>query len=138
MMIQCRQKDMESYCLITTVIILIETRLPCHHILVIRSHTIFLPSLLFYLLISTFHSLFKQTVLSQEAPRIEGNAVRTRLDVGDHINLTCLSRPSKPTASLQWFVNGKPVSYPVLYLLCHLFSLNLSSRTDPSADEMSV
>lgn len=50
------------------------------------------------------------TVLSQEAPRIEGNALRTRLDVGDHINVTCISTPSKPTATLNWFVNGFPVS----------------------------
>ncbi|XP_054932793.2 uncharacterized protein [Dermacentor andersoni] len=44
-------------------------------------------------------------VLPERGPVIEG--VRGRYQLGDVLNATCRSRPSKPAPFLNWFVNGK-------------------------------
>ncbi|XP_064455039.1 uncharacterized protein LOC135366292 isoform X2 [Ornithodoros turicata] len=46
-------------------------------------------------------------VLPDMGPAIEG--VKPRYQVGDVLNATCRSRPSKPAPSLQWIINGEPV-----------------------------
>lgn len=54
---------------------------------------------------------FKQMkiiALPREKLRIEGSEFE--YDVGHLINLTCLCPPTKPTASLSWYINGKRVS----------------------------
>ncbi|XP_076365907.1 uncharacterized protein LOC143254645 isoform X2 [Tachypleus tridentatus] len=46
-------------------------------------------------------------VLPRENPTIEG--LEPTYDVGDEVNVTCISSPSKPAAWLSWFINGRPV-----------------------------
>ncbi|KAM7302477.1 uncharacterized protein ISCGN_017993 [Ixodes scapularis] len=46
-------------------------------------------------------------VLPEEGPVMEG--FQLRYQVGDPVNVTCYSRPSKPMASLKWSVNNKDV-----------------------------
>ncbi|XP_064456670.1 uncharacterized protein LOC135367370 [Ornithodoros turicata] len=46
-------------------------------------------------------------VLPEEGPIMEG--FQSRYQVGDQVNVTCYSRPSKPMAQLKWHVNGKEV-----------------------------
>lgn len=48
-------------------------------------------------------------VLPQEGPKIEGS--QSRYEVGDYVNVTCKSGPSKPGAVLKWYINGKEVKY---------------------------
>ncbi|KAG0424344.1 hypothetical protein HPB47_028423, partial [Ixodes persulcatus] len=45
-------------------------------------------------------------VLPERGPVIEG--VHARYQLGDILNATCRSRPSKPAPFLDWFINGKP------------------------------
>lgn len=54
-------------------------------------------------------------VLPDRGPVIEG--VKQRYEVGDVLNVTCRSRPSKPAPSLEWFVNGE--SAPAQYVARH-------------------
>ncbi|XP_075536349.1 cell adhesion molecule 4-like [Dermacentor variabilis] len=46
-------------------------------------------------------------VLPEEGPLMEG--FQPRYQVGDQVNITCYSRPSKPIATLKWFVNNNAV-----------------------------
>lgn len=46
-------------------------------------------------------------VMPEEGPVMEG--FQPRYQVGDPVNVTCFSRPSKPMASLTWMVNNKEV-----------------------------
>ncbi|XP_076323751.1 uncharacterized protein LOC143232336 [Tachypleus tridentatus] len=46
-------------------------------------------------------------VLPEGKPTIDG--IDRMYEIGDHINLTCISRPSKPAAVLSWTINGRPV-----------------------------
>ncbi|XP_076336159.1 uncharacterized protein LOC143239179 isoform X2 [Tachypleus tridentatus] len=56
-------------------------------------------------------------VLPKEPPDIEGN--EPLYQIGEELNVTCFSKPSKPVSSLMWFINGKEAkssfltSYPV-------------------------
>ncbi|GFX16619.1 uncharacterized protein TNCV_23901 [Trichonephila clavipes] len=43
-------------------------------------------------------------VLPKEPPVIEG--ADSMYEVGDRVNVTCSSGPSKPAATLSWFING--------------------------------
>ncbi|GFS94566.1 ig-like domain-containing protein [Nephila pilipes] len=47
----------------------------------------------------------KVFVIPQEDPQIEGS--QSRYEVGDYVNVTCKSGPSKPAAVLKWCINGK-------------------------------
>ncbi|XP_022240361.1 uncharacterized protein LOC106458180 [Limulus polyphemus] len=46
-------------------------------------------------------------VLPEGKPTIDG--IDRMYEIGDHVNLTCVSRPSKPAAVLSWTINGRPV-----------------------------
>ncbi|XP_022242230.1 uncharacterized protein LOC106459949 [Limulus polyphemus] len=56
-------------------------------------------------------------VLPQEPPDIEGN--QPLYQIGEELNVTCFSKPSKPVSNLMWFINGQEAkssfltSYPV-------------------------
>ncbi|KAG8185307.1 hypothetical protein JTE90_023915 [Oedothorax gibbosus] len=60
----------------------------------------------------------KVFVIPQEDPEIVGS--QSRYEVGEHVNVTCKSGPSKPAAVLKWYINGKEaeasleISYPVV------------------------
>ncbi|CAL1273229.1 unnamed protein product [Larinioides sclopetarius] len=49
--------------------------------------------------------MLKVYVLPDENPKILGS--QPRYEVGDIVNVTCKSGPSKPAAQLKWFINGK-------------------------------
>ncbi|GFY57274.1 ig-like domain-containing protein [Trichonephila inaurata madagascariensis] len=58
----------------------------------------------------------KVFVIPQEDPEIEGS--QSRYEVGDYVNVTCKSGPSKPAAVLKWYINGKEaepgkISFPI-------------------------
>ncbi|XP_076370278.1 uncharacterized protein LOC143256662 isoform X2 [Tachypleus tridentatus] len=46
-------------------------------------------------------------VLPEGKPIIDG--IDRMYDIGEYVNLTCKSRPSKPVAVLSWSINGQPV-----------------------------
>jgi len=48
------------------------------------------------------------SALPSDGPRITGG--RSKYHIGDHVNVNCTSGTSKPAATLQWFINGYPVS----------------------------
>ncbi|GIX80317.1 ig-like domain-containing protein [Caerostris darwini] len=60
----------------------------------------------------------KVFVIPQEDPEIIGS--QSRYEVGDYVNVTCKSGPSKPAAVLKWYINGKEaapgleISYPTI------------------------
>ncbi|CAL1275895.1 unnamed protein product [Larinioides sclopetarius] len=60
----------------------------------------------------------KVYVIPQEDPEIVGS--QSRYEVGDYVNVTCKSGPSKPAAVLKWYINGKEadrdqeISYPTI------------------------
>ncbi|GIY23811.1 uncharacterized protein CDAR_44021 [Caerostris darwini] len=45
------------------------------------------------------------SVLPDENPKIVGS--QPRYEVGDIVNVTCNAGPSKPAATLKWYINGK-------------------------------
>ncbi|PRD21998.1 UNVERIFIED_CONTAM: hypothetical protein NCL1_50270 [Trichonephila clavipes] len=45
------------------------------------------------------------SILPDEDPKILGS--QPRYEVGDVVNVTCRSGPSKPAAALKWYINGK-------------------------------
>ena len=47
-------------------------------------------------------------VLPEDGPTISG--VKPQYQVGDDVNVTCSAGPSKPAASLRWYINGHEVS----------------------------
>ncbi|GFY60658.1 putative beat protein [Trichonephila inaurata madagascariensis] len=49
--------------------------------------------------------MIKVYVLPDEDPKILGS--QPRYEVGDVVNVTCRSGPSKPAAALKWYINGK-------------------------------
>ncbi|KFM75169.1 hypothetical protein X975_20365, partial [Stegodyphus mimosarum] len=49
--------------------------------------------------------MIKVYVLPQKDPSILGS--QPRYEVGDYVNVTCRSGPSKPAAALKWYINGK-------------------------------
>ncbi|XP_042898667.1 uncharacterized protein [Parasteatoda tepidariorum] len=49
--------------------------------------------------------MVKVYVLPQEDPTILGS--KSRYEVGDIVNVTCRAGPSRPAASLKWYINGK-------------------------------
>ncbi|KAG8197881.1 hypothetical protein JTE90_020261 [Oedothorax gibbosus] len=49
--------------------------------------------------------MIKVYVLPKEDPKILGS--QPRYEVGDYVNVTCRSGPSKPAATLKWYINGK-------------------------------
>ncbi|XP_013790485.1 cell adhesion molecule 2-like, partial [Limulus polyphemus] len=44
-------------------------------------------------------------VLPKEKPTVTGT--RDHYNIGDFVNVTCIAEPSKPPASLKWYVNDK-------------------------------
>lgn len=50
----------------------------------------------------------KVYVLPPEGPKIDGS--QSKYEVGDYVNVTCKSGPSKPGAVLKWYINGKEAS----------------------------
>ncbi|XP_022253046.1 uncharacterized protein LOC106468279, partial [Limulus polyphemus] len=47
----------------------------------------------------------KVYVIPQEGPTIEG--IQPKYDVGDYVNITCISFPSRPSSDIHWFINRK-------------------------------
>ncbi|XP_076335701.1 uncharacterized protein LOC143238933 isoform X2 [Tachypleus tridentatus] len=47
----------------------------------------------------------KMYALPQEPPDIEGN--QPVYQIGEVVNVTCFSKPSKPVSNLTWYINGK-------------------------------
>ncbi|XP_022248782.1 uncharacterized protein LOC111087205 [Limulus polyphemus] len=52
--------------------------------------------------------ILKIYVLPQEPPDIEGNKSSYR--IGEEVNITCRSKPSKPVANLTWHIKGKEIT----------------------------
>lgn len=52
-------------------------------------------------------------VLPKGVPVIEG--ADSMYEVGDKVNVTCSSGPSKPAATLRWFINGNQVNTIVAF-----------------------
>lgn len=50
---------------------------------------------------------FPVSVLPEDGPTISG--VKPQYQVGDDVNVTCSAGPSKPAASLRWYINGHEV-----------------------------
>ncbi|XP_023209982.1 uncharacterized protein LOC111612923 [Centruroides sculpturatus] len=50
-------------------------------------------------------------MLPEDGPTITG--IKPQYQIGDEVNVTCSAGPSKPAATLKWYINGKeaPVSY---------------------------
>lgn len=68
----------------------------------------------------SFHSVREEKelsiyVLPQEGPRLTGT--RPQYHVRDRVNSTCISGPSKPAATLKWYVNGKKAPEEWIYYL---------------------
>lgn len=53
-------------------------------------------------------------VLPLEDPIIRG--LRSQYQIGDPVNLTCSYGPSKPNASLTWYINDRKVRAPMCVL----------------------
>lgn len=51
-------------------------------------------------------------VLPHESPHIL--ATKSKYQIGDLVNVTCISAKSKPAATLRWFINDEPVSWTIL------------------------
>ncbi|XP_076363290.1 uncharacterized protein LOC143253385 [Tachypleus tridentatus] len=51
--------------------------------------------------------ILKIYVLPQEPPEIEGH--KSSYQIGEEVNITCRSKPSKPVANLTWHIKGKEV-----------------------------
>ena len=84
--------------------------------------------------LSLSHTHF--AVLPIEPLTIRGSAAETRLDVGDHLNVTCVSGASRPPQQLTWTINDQPVSYfsPLTPTSLHHSESKLESSTNLSKD----
>ena len=57
--------------------------------------------------------------LPKSRPKINGGLLDNNYKPGDTLNLTCISAPSNPPATLEWRLNGDLVSY-YSYSIVHL------------------
>ena len=57
--------------------------------------------------------------LPKSRPKINGGLLDNNYKPGDTLNLTCISAPSNPPATLEWRLNGDSVSY-YSYCIVHL------------------
>ena len=60
--------------------------------------------------------------LPKSRPKINGGLLDNNYKPGDTLNLTCISAPSNPPATLEWRLNGDLVSY-YSYSIVHLDNL---------------
>lgn len=66
------------------------------------------------------NNCFFFTVLPEDGPTISG--VKPQYQVGDDVNVTCSAGPSKPAASLRWYINGHEVLlFHRWQLLCAIY-----------------
>lgn len=59
--------------------------------------------------------IFFFTVLPDRGPTIIG--ARSRYNIGDTLNVTCMSGPSKPPSFLEWRVNDQEVIYIIFLII---------------------
>ena len=68
--------------------------------------TVDLKTLLFLLMLNSWHFKFVIEIdLPDQGPDIMGGL--PRYNIGDRVNVTCVSHNSMPAAQLQWYINGE-------------------------------
>ena len=66
---------------------------------------------LIYLYLKIVLNVFVILELPKTRPEIRGGLPDNNYKPGDTLNLTCVSAPSNPPATLEWKLNGQSVSH---------------------------